>query len=151
MAYSTNDDLLKEFSTAELAKITGDPTGQQINEERIDNARKNADSTIDSYLYARYAVPFSAPVPDIIVKISVDLTVANLYDYSYRTGTVPATVTWRKITATKQLKDLQAGDMSLPGTNPGTDTVPLIISNKDENSKIFSEGILDKFYNGVEL
>jgi phage gp36-like protein len=145
MAYSSDDDLLKEFSEQELARLTGDPSGATINTDRTDYARANADALIDSYLYGRQDVPFSEPVNPLINKISNDLTVSNLYDFAYRNSSVPGTVTWRKISAIKLLKDIQVGIVSLIGTTPGTNAPGIIISNKDELDKLFPDEILDEF------
>ena len=145
MGYSTNIGLLLEFTTQELARLTGDSTGAVINYDRIDYARYMADSIIDAYLSGRYGVPFEDPVPAIIEKISYDLTVANLYDFAYRSTSVPQTVTWRKINIMKLLRDVQSGLVSIGAGTHGTDAPPLIESNKTESDKLFTDDILDQF------
>lgn len=146
MAYSTNDDLLNEYSESELAILTGDPTGQTINEDRLDYARNNAEALINAYLYGRFEVPFTGEINPIIKKISVDITVANLYEIAYSRTSVPSTITWRKINAVKMLKDLQAGTVSLTGSNPTVNAPPPFISNKTNSDRIFNDDILDSFY-----
>lgn len=49
MPYSKIDDLLNEFNTDELARLNGDPSGQQINVVRVDYARELAEAIIDSH------------------------------------------------------------------------------------------------------
>ncbi len=151
MAYSTNDDLLKEYSESELAILTGDPTGLTINQDRLNYARDNAEAMINAYLYGRFDVPFTGGINPIIKKISVDITIALLYEISYNRTTVPSTITWRKINAVKMLKDLQAGNVSLTGSHPAMNAPPPLISNKTGNDRIFDEELLDQFYGNGDV
>ncbi len=145
MAYSSDEDLLKEFSESDLAVLTGDSTGTTINTDRTAYARNNADTMIDSYLHGRFDVPFIEEINPIIKKISVDLTIALLFEIAYCKTTVPSTITWRRINALKMLKDIQAGLVSLTRTTPATDAPPPIISNKNGSERIFSDDLLDTF------
>ncbi len=145
MAYSALSDLLNEFNHQELAKLTGDATGQQINENRINYAIKNADAIINSYLYGRYNVPLSEPIDDILRKISIDLAIFHLYEYTYRYGSVPASTAWRRINAFKMLKDIQKGDLILQ-TAESVYPPPPIISNRRFNERIFKAEFLKKFW-----
>ena len=151
MAYSTNNDLLNEYSQSELAILTGDPAGQTINEDRIDYARSNADALIDAYLYGRFDVPFTDEIYPIIKKISVDITIALLYEIAYSRTTVPSTITWRKINAVKMLKDMQQGFVSIMGTTPAVNAPPPIISNKGEEDEIYDDELLDQFYGNGDV
>lgn len=144
MAYSSDSDLLKEFSNAELARLTGDSTGTTVDSTRTSHARAMADALIDSYLKGRYSTPLAEPVDALINKISTDLTVANLYDFQYANSSVPNAVVWRKIGAVGQLKDLRKGVLVLQIATPGTNAAPLIISNKS-GDRLFGEDVLDKF------
>ncbi len=145
MAYSELSDLLKEFNYDELAKLSGDSSGQLINEERINYAINNADAVIDSYLYGRYIIPLTEPVDNIIRKISVDLAIFHLYEYIYRYGSVPASTTWRRINAFKMLKDIQKGDLILQLAE-SVFPPPPIISNKRFKDRIFKSEFLKKFW-----
>ncbi len=146
MAYSTDEDLLNEFTNEELARITGDSTGQTIDSDRLSYARSNADALIDSYLYGRYNVPFQSPIDPIIKKMSLDLTVVNLYEYAYRNTILPNAVSWRKIYAMKLLKDLQSGIVSLQNVTSGVNAPPPIISNKSGGERYFDKEAMDKFW-----
>ena len=145
MPYSNDDDLLNEFSLADLSRLTGNTNGTAINPVRTATARANADAIIDSYLHGRYATPFIGTINPLIRKLSVDLTVANLYDQVYSNSSVPSTVTWRKINAVKMLKDLQAGTVTLSTATAGTNAPPPLISNKSEGERLFGEDVLDCF------
>ena len=142
MAYSSDTDLLKEISEAELARLTGDTSGQTIDTDRTDYARENADALIDAYLFGRYDVPFTGDIDPIIKKVSIDLTLANLYDFAYSKATVPSTITWRKINAVKLLKDIRSGDVALVNIGIGIGTPPAILSNNNPMKRKYHKRIL---------
>lgn len=124
MSYSTDNDLLAEFTTSDLARLTGDPSGVTIDYDRIEHARADADSIINGYLVGRYPLPLEEPLDPLIIKLSVDLTVVHLFEFAYSKGTMPNTVVWRRINALKVLKDLMNGSAGLmlnpvPNLNSG--------------------------------
>lgn len=143
MAYSTDEDLLMEFSEEELARLTGDPGGEEINFERIAHVRKLGDALIDSYLRGHYLVPLDVPPDPVIQKCSLDLVIAGLYDISYKNATVPATVTWRKINAVKLLKDIQKGLIALESPPPVSTSV---LTNRDGTERLFDDELMDQFF-----
>ena len=147
MAYSSNLDLLKEIAPEELAKLTGSPGGGLIDPERMAYARGNADGIINAYLYGRYPVPFSEPIDPLIVRLSCDLTMVNLYEYMYRGSIISTTILNRKIEAIGILERLQNGKLSLQGYEQGSGTVTAIITNKELDSRVFSDVLLDGFIN----
>ena len=145
MAYSSMEELQREFGDEELARLSGDPSGANIDTERISYAIQNGDAMIDTYLYGRYNVPLSEPIDPIITKISVDLAVFHLYEYAYRNGSVPASTAWRRINAVKMLKDIQKGDLILKQSVYAV-LPPPIISNKESSDRTFSDELLKKFW-----
>ena len=145
MAYSSIDDLLAEFSSEELARLTGDPTGQQINVGRIDYARLNAETVINSYLIGRYSINVPNFMDPALTKLSIDLTVANLFDYFYGRTVVPNTIVWRRMNAMNYLRDLQAGKALLTEVYDSGEFPPAIISNKENTERTFSDEILEQF------
>lgn len=147
MSYSIDDDLLFEFSESELAVLTGDPTGSTIDWDRVNFARVNADSTIDTYLWGVYNVPFiEEPLFPLIRKLSVDLTVIFLYEIAYKNSALPNTVVWRRIYAFKMLKDLRDGNIKIMDSTQPLSLENTILSNKSGVQRIFSDDVLDKFY-----
>ncbi len=142
MDYVTIFDLLKEFQPEELARLTGDPSGANINQERISFAIKNATELIDSYLRERYAVPFHN-IPPLVNLIARELTVYNLYEYNNRDGLIPPNITNRRYFAINLLKQLQKGSILLEDTEQMKTN--RIISNKKYNKRIFDDEFLEKF------
>ncbi len=143
MAYSTDADLLKEMSASELAKLCGDPTGVTLDSDRVAHARSNADRTIDSYLLGRYANQTTMPNTPIINKISIDLTIANLYEYAYAKRVMPGTILIKRQEAMNVLKDFQTGKVSYLEYAPTASFSPEIITNN--NSKIFNKDTLNEY------
>ena len=145
MAYCRREDLLLEMTEADLAKLTGDPAGQTIDYDRVDNAITNALILINAYLYDRYPVPFVDPVDPLIRKIAIDFTVANLFEYAYSRTMMPQTIVYRRLNAFRLLKDVQSGMVSLMYAVHGTDAPPAIISNKDKSDVLFPDELLEIF------
>lgn len=145
MGYFEINDLLLEMSEADLARLTGDSTGAEVNEERIEYAQNMAEAIINSFLAGRYNVPFTDEVDIIIKKLSMDLTVYNLYEYAYSKSVIPDTVITRRLNALLLLKQLQTGEIHILSLKPGTNAPPPIFSNKSENDKEFSDELLDTY------
>lgn len=145
MAYSTDEDLLKEMSESELAKLTGDPTGTEINSERTSYARTTAETLIDAYLNGRYQTPISEPVDPLINKLSIDLTFVNLYEIYYQRSQISQTITFRKLNAIRLLKDIREGIVKINAKAFSDSEPPIITSNKEGKPRTFPEELLNNF------
>jgi phage gp36-like protein len=85
MAYCTRQDLLERVSEEELRQLIidddTDMTDQEI-EDAVEagaiNAIAGAGELIDGYCAGRHPVPF-APVPGLIKRFAIDITVYDLY------------------------------------------------------------------------
>lgn len=113
MPYSNNNDLINSIGSDELARITG---GSSINTEMTDLARENADAIIDGYLFGRVGLDIDN-IPELILKLSVDLTIVNLSENYYRLGDVPNTIIRKKRDSITILKDIASGKIII-----GSDT-----------------------------
>lgn len=145
MPYSTDNDLLKEMSVSDLAKLTGDPTGTEINTERTSYARSTADTLIDAYLNGRYQTPLSDPLDPLINKLSIDLTFVNLFEIYYQKSQISQTVTFRKLNAIRMLKDIREGIVHINAKTSSDVRPPIILSNKEGKPRTFPEDLLNKF------
>lgn len=140
--YTSLAELLKEFTPEELARLSGDPSGSNINQARINYAIENACNMIDSFLRERFNVPFQ-PVPTMIKFIATELTIANLYEYHNHNGFLPPTIAKRKSYAMYLLRQVQNGDLQMDKTEG--QQRPVLISNKERNNRIFDTDLLDNF------
>jgi len=145
MPYSKIDDLLNEFNTDELARLTGDPSGQQINVVRVDYARELAEAIIDSHLTGRYLTKQYDPPDTLLKAISVDLTVYNIFQFNYARTVIPNTIIWRRMNAMSLLAKLQKGEICLVSQYGTEDSPPVIRTNKSNVERTFSDTLLDKF------
>lgn len=75
--YCILDDLLKQVPEAKLVSLTDD-TNEAIDLAVVDSAIADAAAEIDAYAASQYAVPFH-PVPAIIKKLAVDITLYHLF------------------------------------------------------------------------
>lgn len=140
MAYSMYSDYLIEMSMLEMAKLTGNTSGTTtVNADRLNYAIANADEEINGYLKGRYNVPFedvlTGNVPQLIKSLSISLTFAFLYSYTYPRTIVPLNITNRRSQAIEILKKLQNGEMYLKRSIITATAPPSIISNKSNYTK----------------
>jgi phage gp36-like protein len=145
MPYSTDTDLLKEISLSDLSKLTGEQNNENYNVERVVYARSNADALINSYLCGRYSSEFLNSIT-LIKKISIDLTLSNLYEYQYSKTIIPDTITIRKADALQMLQSIQKGELSLINEQNEAIQTETIISNRTDKFKKFKDILLNRFF-----
>lgn len=150
MAYSSNSDLLKRFTSEELAKLSGDDSGVAIDTDRTDVARDLAEATIDATLHGNYTVPFTDPDP-LVISISVDLTIYHLYRIEYGELPLPSEVNGYYEEAIQLLDDLRTGELYLGGFTAGVDAPPIITTQKSNGNRIYSGDILDSYFGGTDV
>ena len=78
MPYCTKPDILEQLDEDILIQLTDDNDLGVVDDDVITRAIADADAEIDGYCGTRYSVPFST-VPGIIRKMSVDISIYNLY------------------------------------------------------------------------
>lgn len=136
MAYCTQTDLLEQISSDILVQLTDDADAGTIDTDAIDRAIADADAEINSYCGTKYDVPFTT-VPVMVRKLSVDITVYNLY--ARRRG-APEDRKARYDDAIRFLKDVAKGIGTLGVSTPaaGDDSGPEATTVKSD--RIFSQG-----------
>ncbi len=143
MAYSDENDLLLEYSYQELFNLCGG----SFDQAQLRRHRDFADAIINNTLNSRYQVPLQ--MPDVLVtKLSVDITIAYLYDYAYSDAGVPNTVVWRKLNAFQLLRDIKYGKVDLPlqiEHEPEPIATANLLSNSENKSITFTQENLDEF------
>lgn len=145
MPYSNIEQLMNQFDPEELARLTGDPSGQQINVVKVDFARVLAESIIDSYLVGRYDLAQIGMSDAVLTKLSLDLTIYQLFENHYGRTEIPHRIIWRRIHAIKLLNDLQAGRASLVSQYANELNPPSIVSNKSAAERTFGSDLLNQF------
>ena len=77
MAYCTKIDLLQNIDEQILIQLTDDNETGVVDDDIIQGAIDDADAEIEGYC-SGYSLPFN-PVPRLIKKISVDISLHNLF------------------------------------------------------------------------
>jgi len=114
MAYSTETDILDQLDEDILIQLTDDADTGEVDDDKVSRAIADADAEIDSYCGVRHTVPFST-VPAVILKLSVDIAIYNLY--ARRKG-APEDRKTRYDNAIRFLKDVAKGLATLGGDDP---------------------------------
>ena len=136
MAYCTQADLLEQISEDDLIQLTDDSDAGIVDVSMVTRAIADADAEIDSYCGTKYDVPFS-PVPVMIRKVSVDITIYNLY--ARRRG-APEDRKERYDDAVSFLKDISKGIASLGGDAPSVDDDAGPEATTVKSDRVFSRG-----------
>ena len=137
MAYCDQDDLENQLSEEELIELTDDAGSGSVDATVLARAIADADAEIDSYCSIVYSVPFST-VPDIIRKVSVDISIYNLY--SRRQFVVPEERKDRYERAVQFLADVAKGMASLGGDAPSQSDSGLPESTTSKDDRIYTIG-----------
>ncbi len=116
MAYSTQTDILKRISDAELSQLTSEIEGV-IDSAVVSEMIAAADGEIDGYIAVRYAVPLASP-PKFINGISVSIAVYRLFERrASRLGGINDAVKTAYENAVKTLDAIAKGKLTL-GVDP---------------------------------
>ena len=114
MSYCTKSDILEQLDEDVLIQLTDDEDTGSVDDDKVTRAIVNADAEIDSYCGTKYAVPFTT-VPDIILAVSVDIAIYNLY--ARRKG-APESIEKRYNSRIAFLKDVSKGTATLGKDDP---------------------------------
>lgn len=109
--YCDLDDIKKRLSEKNILELTDSDDMGEIDTEKSDAAIADADSEIDGYLSIRFSTPLS-PVPALLKKLSVDISIYNLYSLSDFEA-IPELREKRYNDAIKLLKSIAEGEAGL--------------------------------------
>jgi phage gp36-like protein len=116
MSYILEADLLGQLSQAQLVQLTDDVGNGVVDSTRVTQAITDAEGEINGYVATRYAVPLIVPVPDLIKKLDIDITVYNLWR---RRQKIPDLIRTAYEDAVKKLEAIAKGTITL-----GVDAAP---------------------------
>jgi len=141
MSYCVLDDLKKQVSDQVLIALTDDD-GLEIKQAIIDSAINDADAEINGYARTQYDVPFNPVPPDIIRKLSVDITLYNLFSRRGFDKEKEANIIDRYNNAVRFLKDLAKGTVTIGVTTSSGSGLPTpappIGMSFESNTRIFT-------------
>lgn len=120
MAYCDLAGLKLARQETDLIELTDDAgTLGEVNEDVTNDAIARADSEIDAALAVRYTLPLD-PVPAILSRLSVDMTMYHLYARK-RDTEIPEFIQARYRDCQKLLDQIKTGGISL-GAGTGKTT-----------------------------
>jgi phage gp36-like protein len=134
MPYCTQNDLETLISVVELAELTNE-LGVVPNSTIVTEIINRVDNEIDSYISARYRIPFNS-TPEIIKGLSMDMAIYHLYS---RRSTVPVIRRTKYEDAIKFLQNVALGKIHIIGE--GGNEINLKFSDIIEiksNNRVFS-------------
>ena len=119
MMYCTIEDLRSQSSDEVLVRCTDDEGTGEIDQAIIDEKINDAQMEIDSYCRAQYSVPFD-PVPGLIRKLTVDITLYNLISRRGLDEDGPDVILVKRYRdAVKLLENLAKGIVTIGPTSAG--------------------------------
>ena len=123
MSYCTYQDITTRLPEDILVSLTQDDENKKTaDQNRVLAAIADAGGLIDQKLGQRYVTPLASPVPMVVLRLSVDITVYNLHKARYN-NVIPTDVLDAYYSALQQLENyttgriLQRPGMPLPTTN----------------------------------
>jgi len=139
--YSSQSDLEKRIDPQLLCALTDDDADGLADEPVIAAAIADADGLIDTYLRARYTVPFD-PVPDTVRSISA--AVAIYFLLTRRHEIVPVEHLKRHEAAVQLLDHLARGAIALGAGQPSA-SPHLPQSNREPDDRTFDADSLESY------
>lgn len=112
--YIIQADLKDRLPDSQLLQLTDDTKSGVINAQVVSDVIADAESFVDGYVGAQYAVPLS-PVPRLVKTLSIDVAV---YFFYLRRQRVPDDIKARYDDARKSLVDIAKSVLSLGPTAP---------------------------------
>ena len=115
MSYITQTDFVPGQMTEDrLVQLTDDDKDSVADAGVVAKAIQDAEAEINGYVATRYAVPIAAPVPDLVRKLDIDITIYNVWR---RREKVPELVRTAYEDAVKKLEGIAKGTITL-GVDP---------------------------------
>jgi phage gp36-like protein len=138
MPYATPDDLTARLGPDLAAFLADDDLDAAPDTSILTAALDDASAQIDAALSRRYAVPFD-PVPERLVRLTVDLAVRHLY--LRRREAIPSETDLAYAQALAELVDLATGRAQLHGAAPRTSRLNTESTTRDQPKRFDRENL----------
>lgn len=149
MTYCTQTDIAEVLPAPSLAALTDDTAGAVVDPVVLAAAIARADAIIDATLGARYAVPLVLPPAPVVVGISVDLTVWELFSRRAAIAEPPKAIAQRQLDALARLANLASGVMPLAGATPALATGSGGSAAVSSATRVFDPVTMDNFIHNL--
>lgn len=135
MAYATQQNLIDRFGEDELIQLTDRDNLGAINATVVSRALGDADATINGYLAARYTLPLSSPVPEMLERLACDIARYALFE-----DQVTEIVEKRYKDAIALLRDVSAGRAELGISDTGNKPASNATAQMSSTTPVFRRG-----------
>jgi len=135
MSYAAIEDLTLEIGEEQLAKLTGDIEGVEVDEDIANYALSKAEKVIDTFIAGR--LELNGDIPEIIKIINTDLAVYYLYERLPEV-IIPDTMVHKRRNAISLLEKIKNGQIFMIEADNSSESNPPILSNKNSNDRIFN-------------
>ncbi len=142
MAYATLTDIEKSLPQDIIIQLTDDNNMGVVDQAVVDEAIAWADDVIDNHVRGKYPVPLN-PVPDMIKKISVDLSIYFLYNRRFETD-IPEGILIRYKNTMALLDKIQKGQILLNVDTTNKDTSEIRV-NKSSEDRDFGAEVWERY------
>ena len=139
--YASQSDIEERLDPKHLVELADDDGDGAADSTVVNAAIADADGLIDSYLKARYDVPFAAP-PALVKKLSADLAAEALF--ARRREAASPVHQERAKDARSLLEALAKGEVLLAGAVEGGNKGAPDSTTKDD-AKVFDRESLDPY------
>lgn len=140
MTYATQQNLIDRFGEDELIQLTDRAGLDAIDATVISRALGDADATINGYLAARYTLPLSSPVPEILERLACDIARYALFE-----DQVTEIVEKRYKDAIALLRDVSAGRAELGLSDTDNKPVSKSTAQISSTTPVFRRGNSEGF------
>jgi phage gp36-like protein len=140
--YCTYGEIKKQLPDAVIIQLTDDDLTGAVVMENVDKAIADAGSEIDGYCRKRYDVPFE-PVPSIINKLAVDISIYNLF--SRRDSEPPKVRTDRYNAAVRVLENIAKGTVTIGAAEDTVTQAPADLPRFTTPDPVFTKDSLKGF------
>lgn len=149
MAYASTDEYIARFGNRETVRLTSEAAATPgvpptVDTGKVQAALDDASEIVTSYIGKRYVTPIYSP-PNVMKAWTFDLARERLH---VDAGQTVKAVDDAGNRARAQLKDVAAGNMSLPlpeGAEPLESAGGLAMSSMDRPSPVFTRCAADDF------
>lgn len=111
-AYVSREELERAISKYELAQLTNDAGGTEIDDAIVDDAIRYASELIDGYIAGRYPLPLQT-VPTLLRPLALDIARYWLHGRRINAADFPDTLNNAYNHALKTLRDIRDGKIHL--------------------------------------
>lgn len=144
MAYCSQSDLENAIEENILIELSDDDKDGVIDSGIVERAIADADAIVNSYLRKVFSVPLDPPIPDIVRKLSVDLSIYNLFARRAAHFDTPEWLIKKHDDSFSMLRAINRGEIDLDVEPPPANSAAQVAS-VNYPTRLFTDSTLEDF------